>query len=91
MYLNNQTNLSAQYIQALRLSKAALDEATVGQIVNLLSNDLNRFDTCIVGLHYLWVGPVETMFITYLLWNEVGMSSVYGVAVLLLFVPLQCM
>ncbi|XP_050432547.1 probable multidrug resistance-associated protein lethal(2)03659 isoform X2 [Adelges cooleyi] len=77
------------YNKALRLSKTALGETTVGQVVNLLSNDVNRFDIAVIFLHYLWIGPLETILVTYFLWQEVGVSSIFGVAVLLLSIPLQ--
>ncbi|XP_015609770.1 probable multidrug resistance-associated protein lethal(2)03659 isoform X2 [Cephus cinctus] len=77
------------YRKALRLSKTALGETMVGQAVNLLSNDVNRFDVAIIFLHYLWIGPLETAVMTYFLYNIVGISGVIGVLSLLMFIPLQ--
>ncbi|PNF14801.1 putative multidrug resistance-associated protein lethal(2)03659 [Cryptotermes secundus] len=77
------------YRKALRLSMTALGETTAGQVVNLMSNDVNRFDVAVVFLHYLWIGPIETFVVTYFMWNEVGPSAAIGVASLLLFIPLQ--
>jgi ATP-binding cassette subfamily C (CFTR/MRP) protein 4 len=67
----------------------ALGETTAGQVVNLMSNDVNRFDVAVVFLHYLWIGPIETCVVTYFMWREVGPSAAIGVASLLLFIPLQ--
>lgn len=67
----------------------ALGETAAGQVVNLMSNDVNRFDAAVVFIHYLWIGPLETCVMTYFMWNEVGLSAVIGVASLLLFIPLQ--
>ncbi|XP_015109425.1 probable multidrug resistance-associated protein lethal(2)03659 isoform X2 [Diachasma alloeum] len=77
------------YRKALKLSRTALGETTVGQAVNLLSNDVNRFDVAIIFLHYLWIGPLETAIITYFMYQEVNISAVIGVASLLMFIPLQ--
>ncbi|XP_076634046.1 putative multidrug resistance-associated protein lethal(2)03659 [Colletes latitarsis] len=77
------------YRKALKLSRTALGETTVGQAVNLLSNDVNRFDVAILFLHYLWIGPLETIIIMYFMYKEVEVSAFIGVATLLMFIPLQ--
>lgn len=77
------------YRKSLRLSKNALGDTTAGQIVNLLSNDVGRLDLSIIFLHYLWVGPVETVILTYLMYREIGLASIFGVIFLLMFIPLQ--
>ncbi|XP_010843691.1 PREDICTED: multidrug resistance-associated protein 4-like [Bison bison bison] len=75
--------------QALRLSSSAMGKTTTGQIVNLLSNDVNRFDQVTVFLHYLWVGPLQVIAVTALLWMEIGMSCLAGMAVLIILLLLQ--
>ncbi|KYN11185.1 Multidrug resistance-associated protein 4, partial [Trachymyrmex cornetzi] len=47
------------YRKTLKLTRTALGETTIDQAVNLLSNDVNRFDVSIIFLHYLWLGPLE--------------------------------
>lgn len=79
------------YRKTLKMTRTALGETTIGQAVNLLSNDVNRFDVSIIFLHYLWIGPLETIIITYVMYHliDVGVSSLIGVCSLLLFIPLQ--
>ncbi|CAG9837334.1 unnamed protein product [Diabrotica balteata] len=77
------------YRKALRLSKTALGETTAGQIVNLLSNDVNRFDLAVIFAHQLWLAPLETVICTYFMYMEIGVSAIIGVAVLVASVPLQ--
>jgi ATP-binding cassette subfamily C (CFTR/MRP) protein 4 len=60
------------YRKSLRLSKSALLNTTSGQVVNLLSNDVGRFELIAMFCHYLWVGPVETIVIGVLMYREVG-------------------
>jgi ABC transporter transmembrane region len=75
--------------QALRLSHQAMGHTTAGQVVNLLSNDVNRFDVVPIFMHYLWIGPLETALCSYLMWRDMGWSALMGVATLLLTIPLQ--
>lgn len=77
------------YRKALKLSKTALGQTTAGQLVNLLSNDVNRFDVAVIFAHQLWIAPLETVVVTYLMYQQVGWSAVIGVGFLLMFVPLQ--
>ncbi|XP_044782845.2 ATP-binding cassette sub-family C member 4 [Bubalus bubalis] len=77
------------YRKALRLSSPAMGKTTTGQIVNLLSNDVNRFDQVTMFLHYLWVGPLQAVAVTALLWMEIGISCLAGMAVLIILLLLQ--
>ncbi|XP_055375264.1 probable multidrug resistance-associated protein lethal(2)03659 [Condylostylus longicornis] len=80
---------SVIYRKALRLSKTALGDTTAGQVVNLLSNDVGRLDLSIIFVHFLWIGPLEVILITYLMWIEIDYGAFTGVAFMLAFIPLQ--
>ncbi|XP_038070620.1 multidrug resistance-associated protein 4-like [Patiria miniata] len=77
------------YRKALRLSNLALGETTVGQLVNILSNDVNRFDLAFMFLHYLWIAPIQLILVTALIWREIGVSCLAGMPILILLAPLQ--
>ncbi|XP_063005613.1 ATP-binding cassette sub-family C member 4 isoform X2 [Melospiza melodia melodia] len=77
------------YRKALRLSNVAMAKTTTGQIVNLLSNDVNKFDQVTIFLHFLWAGPLQAIAVTVLLWMEIGPSCLAGMAVLIILLPVQ--
>ncbi|XP_017022566.1 probable multidrug resistance-associated protein lethal(2)03659 [Drosophila kikkawai] len=77
------------YRKSLRLSRTALGAATSGHVVNLISNDVSRLDNNIFHAHFLWIGPLQTVLVTYLMYLQIGISAVLGVAFMLLFIPLQ--
>ncbi|KAB0343821.1 hypothetical protein FD754_020747 [Muntiacus muntjak] len=77
------------YRKTLRLSTLAMGKTTTGQIVNLLSNDVNRFDQVTMFLHYLWVGPLQAIAVTALLWMEIGIPCLSGMAVLIILLLVQ--
>ncbi|CAD6992115.1 unnamed protein product [Ceratitis capitata] len=69
------------YRKALRLNRNALGGTTIGQVVNLISNDVGRLDTSIMHVHVLWVGPIEIFVVAVLMYKEIGVASLFGVAV----------
>ncbi|OXA51509.1 Multidrug resistance-associated protein 4 [Folsomia candida] len=77
------------YYKTLKLSQAALSKTTVGQVVNLLSSDVARFDFCLNFVHYLWIGPVQLLLSVWILWGYFGPTCFSGVIFLLLFTPFQ--
>lgn len=79
------------YNKALRLSSSAMGKTTTGQIVNLLSNDVMKFDEVTIFLHFLWVGPLQAAVVVGLLWSEIGPSCLAGMVVLMFLMPTQTM
>lgn len=62
----------------------------MGHIVNLISNDVNRLDIGFVFAHYLWILPIQTVLIGYLIWIHIGYAAIVGVVALLLqTIPVQ--
>jgi len=78
------------FIQSLKLSKSAQGKTTVGQMVNLLSNDVIRFDTNLLFIGYLVIGPLQMGILGYFLWDEVGNACFAGIAFVVLLVPIEC-
>ena len=71
-------------LQLLRLSKVGANHAATGRIVNLMSNDVCRFDYAPHEIGFLIITPLQAVITTYFLWTIVGPSSVVGVAFILL-------
>lgn len=78
------------YRKALRLSQNALGDTAPGKVVNLLSNDVNRFDLVSILIHYLWSSPILAVVIGYLLYTEVGFAGFIGICIVFSVVPMQC-
>ncbi|XP_017777137.1 PREDICTED: probable multidrug resistance-associated protein lethal(2)03659 [Nicrophorus vespilloides] len=79
---------SLMYRKTLRLDGRTFEKFTVGQLVNLLSNDVSKFDQNFVFAHSCWVTPIQTVVGAYLIYNNIGVSGLIGFAFLLLSFPL---
>ncbi|XP_014111470.1 PREDICTED: multidrug resistance-associated protein 7 isoform X2 [Pseudopodoces humilis] len=83
--------ISAIYRKALRVSSTSLAHFTVGEIVNFMSTDTNRLVNFCLSFHELWSLPVQLAITLYLLYQQVGVAFLAGVALALLLVPINKM
>ncbi|XP_072382028.1 ATP-binding cassette sub-family C member 4-like isoform X2 [Diabrotica undecimpunctata] len=71
------------YRKLLKLSQASLNKTPGGKMVNLLSNDLQRFDTASLYLHFIWVMPFQAAICFYIMYQSVGIAALAGTAFML--------
>lgn len=62
---------------------------TVGNVVNLMSNDVNRFDIAPIFFHYVWIGPVQVVLVSYFMYRQIGISAVIGIMAVMACIPMQ--
>ncbi|RZC36634.1 multidrug resistance-associated protein, partial [Asbolus verrucosus] len=77
------------YRQSLKLKSSIFQKVTVGQIVNLLSNDVSRFDLAFTYLHLIWTGPIQIVVFAYYLDVTLGHTAILGFVILTICLLLQ--
>ncbi|XP_073965397.1 LOW QUALITY PROTEIN: probable multidrug resistance-associated protein lethal(2)03659 [Choristoneura fumiferana] len=60
-----------------------------GRVLTLLTADAPRFDMACLFMVDLVRTPIESVLIVYLMYRQIGVATLVGVAFLLLFIPLQ--
>ncbi|XP_056257731.1 multidrug resistance-associated protein 1 [Seriola aureovittata] len=81
--------IGAVYRKALVISSAARRTSTVGEMVNLMSVDAQRFMDLITYINMIWSAPLQVVLALYFLWQNLGPSVLAGVAVMVLMVPVN--
>ncbi|XP_039333978.2 multidrug resistance-associated protein 1 isoform X1 [Saimiri boliviensis] len=79
--------VGAVYRKALVITSSARKSSTVGEIVNLMSVDAQRFMDLATYINMVWSAPLQVILALYLLWLNLGPSVLAGVAVMVLMVP----
>ncbi|XP_022909501.2 probable multidrug resistance-associated protein lethal(2)03659 [Onthophagus taurus] len=78
------------YRKMLKLSKKSLGDTAAGKVVNLLANDVQRFDFVAIALHFFWISPFQVAIVTYFIQDQVGIACLAGIISMLIFtIPLQ--
>lgn len=81
--------ISAIYRKALRISIGTKKDTTVGEIVNLMSVDAQRFNDMINYFHDVWSGPVIMGIAIWLLYRILGVAVFAGLGVMILMIPVS--
>uniref|UniRef100_A0A8C8SRC5 Multidrug resistance-associated protein 1 n=1 Tax=Pelusios castaneus TaxID=367368 RepID=A0A8C8SRC5_9SAUR len=81
--------VGAVYRKALVITNSARKTSTVGEIVNLMSVDAQRFMDLATYINMIWSAPLQVILALYLLWQNLGPSVLAGVAVMILLVPVN--
>nr|XP_047936057.1 ATP-binding cassette sub-family C member 10 isoform X2 [Anser cygnoides]XP_047936058.1 ATP-binding cassette sub-family C member 10 isoform X2 [Anser cygnoides]XP_047936059.1 ATP-binding cassette sub-family C member 10 isoform X2 [Anser cygnoides] len=81
--------ISAIYRKALRVGSTRLSRFTVGEIVNFMSTDASRLVNFCLSFHEVWSLPFQFAITLYLLYQQVGVAFLGGLALALLLVPIN--
>ncbi|XP_044158857.1 multidrug resistance-associated protein 1-like [Bufo gargarizans] len=75
------------YKKALVISNAGRKNSSAGEIVNLISTDVQKLMDLATCLNYVWSAPITILFAMYFLWQTLGVAVFVGVAVFILNLP----
>ncbi|NXC30656.1 MRP7 protein, partial [Campylorhamphus procurvoides] len=81
--------ISAIYRKALRVSSTSLTRFTMGEIVNFMSTDTTRLANFCLGFHEVWSMPFQFAITLCLLYQQVGVAFLGGLALALLLMPIN--
>ncbi|XP_052851265.1 multidrug resistance-associated protein 1 isoform X4 [Drosophila gunungcola] len=81
--------INAIYRKALRISNSTKKESTVGEIVNLMAVDAQRFMELTTYLNMIWSAPLQIGLALYFLWQQLGPSVLAGLAVMIILIPVN--
>uniref|UniRef100_A0A9J8C2A5 ATP-binding cassette, sub-family C (CFTR/MRP), member 3 n=1 Tax=Cyprinus carpio carpio TaxID=630221 RepID=A0A9J8C2A5_CYPCA len=79
--------IGAIYRKSLVITNEAKRSSTVGEVVNLMSVDAQRFMDLTTFLNMLWSAPLQIILALFFLWRNLGPSVLAGVAVMVLLIP----
>lgn len=79
--------MAAIYRKALKISSSVKKTTTIGEIVNLMAVDANRFFDLTPNLHMIWSGFVIIGVTTYLLFQYISYAVFAGLVIILVTYP----
>ncbi|XP_070706055.1 multidrug resistance-associated protein 1-like [Pempheris klunzingeri] len=77
------------YRKCLLVSSAARRRCALGEIINLVSTDIQKLMDFVVYFNSVWAAPIEITLCFYFLWQLLGPSALAGITAVLLIFPLN--
>uniref|UniRef100_A0A336KB87 ABC-type glutathione-S-conjugate transporter n=1 Tax=Culicoides sonorensis TaxID=179676 RepID=A0A336KB87_CULSO len=81
--------IGAIYRKSLVISNAARKEFNIGEIVNLIAVDAQRFMDLTTYLNMLWSAPLQISLSLFFLWMILGPSVLAGLSVMIVLIPVN--
>ncbi|KAG1673194.1 Multidrug resistance-associated protein 4 [Nymphon striatum] len=82
---------SAIYKKITKISHQGFTQTDTGEIMNIVTNDVNRFDQDFKYLNFIIISPIQWIIVSCILWQAIGLLPLIGMGVLMLALPLQAM
>ncbi|XP_055346894.1 uncharacterized protein LOC129594288 [Paramacrobiotus metropolitanus] len=79
--------VAAIYKKALKMTSSAKRSSTLGEIVNLMAVDSQRFMDLMSHIQLLWSSPLQIAIALWMLWQEMGFATIAGLGATLLLIP----
>uniref|UniRef100_T1HAW9 ABC-type xenobiotic transporter n=1 Tax=Rhodnius prolixus TaxID=13249 RepID=T1HAW9_RHOPR len=81
--------VSVVYRKTLSLSTLTLSQLSTGEVVNYMSTDMDRIVNSCASFHAFWSIPFQLIVTLYLLYQQVQLSFLAGVAFTVLLIPIN--
>ena len=77
------------YKKSLRVTQASKKESSIGEIVNIMSVDVQKFMDLLPYLNMLWSAPLQLILSTVFLWDELKWGAIVGMGIIVITMPLN--
>jgi hypothetical protein len=77
------------YRKSLSISLSTMSRYSTGQVVNFMSTDTDRIVNFCQSFHQFWSLPFQIVISLYLLYQQVGLAFLAGVAFCILLIPVN--
>ncbi len=81
--------ISVVYRKSLNISAAAKKDSTVGEIVNIMSVDVQKFMDLLPYVNALWSAPLQIGLSAYWMYEELGVATFVGLGLLFATMPIN--
>nr|AAF19743.1 Similar to gb/AF008124 Arabidopsis thaliana glutathione S-conjugate transporting ATPase (AtMRP1) and contains two PF/00664 ABC transporter transmembrane regions and two PF/00005 ABC transporter structures [Arabidopsis thaliana] len=83
------TLVAAIFHKSLRLTNKARKNFASGKVTNMITTDANALQLIAEQLHGLWSAPFRIIVSMVLLYQQLGVASIFGSLILFLLIPFQ--
>ena len=80
---------TALFKKVMRLQQTTLRKTSIGQIINLISNDVYKLQFGVPYWNYVWISPIQIVLATVTTLFHIGPVALTGIAYIVLLIPLQ--